>query len=55
MCPFTTRLAKHIPMAALKAGFRLERVANADKEIELTAALPAQKSLNVIARIPEVK
>ncbi|KAL0160028.1 hypothetical protein M9458_043753, partial [Cirrhinus mrigala] len=40
---YAKKLAKHIPMAALKAGFRLERVANADKEIELTAALPAQK------------
>nr|ABP04034.2 vitellogenin [Labeo catla] len=52
--PYAKKLVKHIPMAALKGGFRLERVGNADKEIELAAALPAQKSLNVIARIPEM-
>ncbi|KAK2907071.1 hypothetical protein QQF64_018996 [Cirrhinus molitorella] len=51
---YAKKLAKHIPMAALKAGFRLERVTNADKEIELTAALPTQRSLNVIARVPEM-
>ncbi|XP_050958439.1 vitellogenin-A2-like [Labeo rohita] len=41
-------------MAALKAGFRFERATNSEKEIELTAALPTQRSLNVIARIPEM-
>uniref|UniRef100_A0A673KGV4 Vitellogenin-like n=1 Tax=Sinocyclocheilus rhinocerous TaxID=307959 RepID=A0A673KGV4_9TELE len=51
---YAKKLSKHIPMAAFKAGFRLERVSNADKEIELTAALPSQRSLNVIARIPEM-
>ncbi|KAK2907072.1 hypothetical protein Q8A67_006057 [Cirrhinus molitorella] len=51
---YAKKLAKHIPMAALKAGFRLERATNADKEIELTAALPTQRSLNVIARVPEM-
>uniref|UniRef100_A0A671N7A1 Vitellogenin-like n=1 Tax=Sinocyclocheilus anshuiensis TaxID=1608454 RepID=A0A671N7A1_9TELE len=51
---YAKKLSKHIPMAAFKAGFKLERVSNADKEIELTAALPSQRSLNVIARIPEM-
>uniref|UniRef100_A0A673KEN2 Vitellogenin-like n=1 Tax=Sinocyclocheilus rhinocerous TaxID=307959 RepID=A0A673KEN2_9TELE len=44
---YAKKLSKHIPMAAFKAGFRLERVSNADKEIELTAALPSQRSLNM--------
>uniref|UniRef100_A0A673LFQ9 Vitellogenin-like n=1 Tax=Sinocyclocheilus rhinocerous TaxID=307959 RepID=A0A673LFQ9_9TELE len=51
---YAKKLSKHIPMAAFQAGFRLERVANSEKEIELTAALPNQRSLNVIARIPEM-
>ncbi|KAA0712316.1 Vitellogenin [Triplophysa tibetana] len=51
---YAKKLSKHIPMAALETGFRLERVTNSDKEIELTAALPSQRSLNVIARIPEM-
>ncbi|XP_016112085.1 vitellogenin-like [Sinocyclocheilus grahami] len=51
---YAKKLSKHIPMAALQAGFRFERVTNSEKEIELTAALPNQRSLNVIARIPEM-
>ncbi|XP_067252449.1 vitellogenin-like [Chanodichthys erythropterus] len=51
---YAKKLSKHIPMAALQAGFRLERATNSEKEIELTAALPTQRSLNVIARIPEM-
>ncbi|CAM4655383.1 unnamed protein product [Leuciscus chuanchicus] len=51
---YAKKLSKHIPMAALQTGFRLERATNSDKEIELTAALPTQRSLNVIARIPEM-
>uniref|UniRef100_A0A672Q0L3 Vitellogenin-like n=1 Tax=Sinocyclocheilus grahami TaxID=75366 RepID=A0A672Q0L3_SINGR len=51
---YAKKLSKHIPMAAFQAGFRLERVMNSEKEIELTAALPNQRSLNVIARIPEM-
>ncbi|XP_057181767.1 vitellogenin-like [Triplophysa rosa] len=51
---YAKKLSKHIPMAALKAGFKLERVTNSEKEIELTAALPTQRTLNVIARIPEM-
>ncbi|KAI7791429.1 vitellogenin B1 [Triplophysa rosa] len=51
---YAKKLSKHIPMAALKAGFKLERVMNSQKEIELTAALPTQRTLNFIARIPEM-
>ncbi|XP_056614208.1 vitellogenin-like isoform X2 [Triplophysa dalaica] len=51
---YAKKLSKHIPMAALKAGFNLERVMNCEKEIELTAALPTQRTLNVIARIPQM-
>ncbi|CAM4655392.1 unnamed protein product [Leuciscus chuanchicus] len=51
---YAKKLSKHIPMAALQTGFRLERATNSEKEIELTAALPTQRSLNVIARIPEM-
>ncbi|XP_052445695.1 vitellogenin-like [Carassius gibelio] len=51
---YAKKMSKHIPMAAFQAGFRLERVMNSEKEIELTAALPTQRSLNVIARIPEM-
>ncbi|KAK9967422.1 hypothetical protein ABG768_001824 [Culter alburnus] len=51
---YAKKLSKHIPMAALQAGFKLERATNSEKEIELTAALPTQRSLNVIARIPEM-
>ncbi|ROL40727.1 Vitellogenin [Anabarilius grahami] len=51
---YAKKLSKHIPIAALQAGFRLERATNSEKEIELTAALPTQRSLNVIARIPEM-
>ncbi|XP_052445691.1 vitellogenin-like [Carassius gibelio] len=51
---YAKKMSKHIPMAAFQTGFRLERVTNSEKEIELTAALPTQRSLNVIARIPEM-
>ncbi|KAA0712315.1 Vitellogenin [Triplophysa tibetana] len=51
---YAKKLSKHIPMAALNAGFNLERVMNSEKEIELTAALPTQRTLNVIARIPQM-
>nr|AGZ80880.1 vitellogenin B variant 1 [Carassius auratus ssp. 'Pengze'] len=51
---YAKKMSKHIPMAAFQAGFRLERVTNSEKEIEITAALPTQRSLNVIARIPEM-
>nr|AIR92104.1 vitellogenin [Petroleuciscus esfahani] len=51
---YAKKLSKHIPMAAFQTGFRLERATNSEKEIELTAALPTQRSLNVIARIPEM-
>uniref|UniRef100_A0A672N034 Vitellogenin domain-containing protein n=1 Tax=Sinocyclocheilus grahami TaxID=75366 RepID=A0A672N034_SINGR len=51
---YAKKLSKHIPTAALQAGFRIERVMNSEKKIELTAALPSQRSLNVIARIPEM-
>ncbi|XP_043078191.1 vitellogenin-like [Puntigrus tetrazona] len=51
---YAKKMSKHISMAAYQAGFRLERATNSEKEIELTAALPTQRSLNVIARIPEM-
>ncbi|XP_056125714.1 vitellogenin-like [Rhinichthys klamathensis goyatoka] len=51
---YAKKLSKHIPMAAYQTGFSLERASNSEKEIELTAALPSQRSLNVIARIPEM-
>ncbi|XP_077082827.1 vitellogenin-like isoform X2 [Siphateles boraxobius] len=51
---YAKKLSKHIPMAAFQTGFRLESATNCEKEIELTAALPTQRSLNVIARIPEM-
>uniref|UniRef100_A0A8C1Z631 Vitellogenin domain-containing protein n=1 Tax=Cyprinus carpio TaxID=7962 RepID=A0A8C1Z631_CYPCA len=51
---YAKKMSKHILMAAFQAGFRLEKVMNSEKEIELTAALPNQRSLNVIARIPEM-
>uniref|UniRef100_A0A8C1PXW0 Vitellogenin 5 n=1 Tax=Cyprinus carpio TaxID=7962 RepID=A0A8C1PXW0_CYPCA len=51
---YAKKMSKHIYMAAFQAGFRLERVMNSEKEIELTLALPNQRSLNVIFRIPEM-
>ncbi|XP_073718321.1 vitellogenin-like [Misgurnus anguillicaudatus] len=51
---YAKKLSKHISMAALQAGFKLEKATNSDKEIDLTAALPNQRTLNVIARIPEM-
>uniref|UniRef100_A0A673LNS8 Vitellogenin-like n=1 Tax=Sinocyclocheilus rhinocerous TaxID=307959 RepID=A0A673LNS8_9TELE len=51
---YAKKLSKHIPMAALQAGFRFERATNSEKEIELTVALPSKRSLNVIVRVPEV-
>lgn len=51
---FFNRLSKHIPMAALQAGFNLERAKNSEKEFELTVALPTKRTLNVIVRVPEV-
>nr|ABN13867.1 vitellogenin [Tanichthys albonubes] len=51
---YAKKLSKHIPMAAFQTGLRLEKAKNCEKEIELTAALPTQRSLNVIARIPEM-
>ncbi|XP_058616428.1 vitellogenin-like [Onychostoma macrolepis] len=51
---YAKKLSKHIPVAAFQAGFRLERAKNSEKEIDLTAALPSQRSLNVIIRTPEM-
>ncbi|XP_073718320.1 vitellogenin [Misgurnus anguillicaudatus] len=51
---YAKKVSKQISMAALRAGFKLERATNSDKEIELTAALPNQRTLNVMARIPEM-
>ncbi|XP_067272218.1 vitellogenin-like [Pseudorasbora parva] len=51
---YAKKLSKHISIAALRAGFRLEKATNSEKEIDLTAALPNQRSLNIIARIPEM-
>ncbi|XP_073699923.1 vitellogenin-like [Garra rufa] len=51
---YAKTLAKHIPMAALRTGFVLERATNSEKEIELTVALPTKRSLNVIFRVPEM-
>uniref|UniRef100_A0A673LKV0 Vitellogenin-like n=1 Tax=Sinocyclocheilus rhinocerous TaxID=307959 RepID=A0A673LKV0_9TELE len=51
---YAKKLSKHIPMAALQAGFRFERATNSEKEIELTVALPSKRSLNVIVRVPEM-
>ncbi|XP_073718322.1 vitellogenin [Misgurnus anguillicaudatus] len=51
---YAKKLSKQISMAALQTGFKLERATNSDKEIELTAALPNQRTLNVMARIPEM-
>nr|AIE43955.1 vitellogenin 1 [Misgurnus anguillicaudatus] len=51
---YAKKLSKHISMAALQAGFKLEKATNSDKEIDLTAALPNQRTLNVIVRIPEM-
>nr|ABR27689.2 vitellogenin 1 [Rhynchocypris oxycephalus] len=51
---YAKKLSKHIPMAAFQTGFSFERATNSEKEIELTAALPHQRCLNVIARIPEM-
>nr|AAI15070.1 Zgc:136383 [Danio rerio] len=51
---YAKKVSKYILNAAYDTGFRFERATNSEKEIELTAALPSQKSLNVIARIPEI-
>ncbi|XP_058617380.1 vitellogenin-like [Onychostoma macrolepis] len=51
---YAKKLSKNIPMAALQAGIRFERATNSKKEIELTVALPSQRSLNVIVRVPEM-
>ncbi|NP_001096141.1 vitellogenin 7 precursor [Danio rerio] len=51
---YAKKLCKHILKAAYDTGFRFERATNSEKEIELTAALPSQKSFDFIARIPEI-
>ncbi|XP_051550339.1 vitellogenin-like [Myxocyprinus asiaticus] len=51
---YAKKLSKHITMAALRAGFKLERATNSEKEVDLTVALPTQRTLNIIARIPEM-
>ncbi|XP_051977952.1 vitellogenin-like [Xyrauchen texanus] len=51
---YAKKLTKHIPMAALQAGFKLERATNSEKEVDLTVALPTQRTLNIMARIPEM-
>ncbi|KAF4097788.1 hypothetical protein G5714_021796 [Onychostoma macrolepis] len=52
---YAKKMSKHIPMVACEAGFRLESAKNKAKEIELTAALPTQTSMNVFVKFPEVK
>ncbi|XP_067272222.1 vitellogenin-like [Pseudorasbora parva] len=51
---YAKKLSKHITRAAPRAGFRFERATNSEKEIDLTVALPTQRSLNIIARAPEM-
>ncbi|XP_043078158.1 vitellogenin-like [Puntigrus tetrazona] len=51
---YAKKLSKYIPKAALQTGFKLERATNKENEIDLTVALPTQRSLNVIVRIPEM-
>ncbi|XP_058616046.1 vitellogenin-like [Onychostoma macrolepis] len=51
---YAKKMSKHIPMVACEAGFRLESAKNKAKEIELTAALPTQTSMNVFVKFPEM-
>nr|AIY22508.1 vitellogenin [Rhodeus uyekii] len=51
---YAKKLSEYIPMAAVQAGFSYEKSRNSEKEIELTVSFPSKRTMNVIARSPEM-
>ena len=52
LCP--PRLAKYIPGAALMAGITVSKAKNIEKELELTVAIPTERTVDVIVKLPLV-
>nr|ADI52871.1 vitellogenin [Acheilognathus yamatsutae] len=51
---YAKKLSKYIPMAAVQAGFSYEKSRNSQKEIELTVSFPTKRTMNIVARSPEM-
>ena len=51
---FPPRLAKYIPGAALMAGITVSKAKNIEKELELTVAIPTERTVDVIVKLPLV-
>ncbi|XP_042564889.1 vitellogenin isoform X4 [Clupea harengus] len=49
---YATRLAKYIPGAALMAGITVSKAKNIEKELELTVAIPTERTVDVIVKLP---
>ena len=52
LCP--PRLAKYIPGAALMGGITVSKAKNSEKELELTVAIPTERTVDVIVKLPLV-
>ncbi|KAL2090118.1 hypothetical protein ACEWY4_014806 [Coilia grayii] len=51
---YGTRLAEYIPGVALMAGISVAKAKNSKKEIELTVAVPTERTLNIILKTPRM-
>ncbi|XP_048107993.1 LOW QUALITY PROTEIN: vitellogenin-like [Alosa alosa] len=51
---YATRLAKYIPNAALMAGITVNKAENSEKEMELTVAIPTERTVDVIMKLPQM-
>lgn len=51
---YPPRIAEYIPGVALLAGITVANEKNTEKEIELTVAVPTEKTLNIILKTPKV-
>ncbi|XP_063057816.1 vitellogenin-like isoform X2 [Engraulis encrasicolus] len=49
---YATKLNKYIPGVALMAGISVAKAKNSEKQIELTVAIPTEKSVDIIAKLP---
>nr|ACJ65208.1 major vitellogenin isoform 1 [Clupea harengus] len=49
---YATRLAKYIPGVALMAGITVSKAKNIEKELELTVAIPPERTVDVIVKLP---
>lgn len=51
---FPSRLNKYIPGAALMAGITVAKAKNSERQMELTVAIPTERTVDVIVKLPLV-